>query len=74
MGGGGGGVQAANMLAPDFRFLWQFNGDLDLDGYLKEGTGPYATLRTALPDLFWNAYDFRVRDPTVGPDWTGAYE
>lgn len=49
------------MLADDFRFLWQFNGDLSRAEYLMEGKGPYTTLRTALPDLFWNAYDFRVR-------------
>ncbi|CAM9651121.1 unnamed protein product [Ectocarpus sp. 12 AP-2014] len=54
------GVKAADMLGPDFRFLWQFNGDMGRADYLTEGTGPYATLRTALPDLFWNSYDYRV--------------
>eukprot|EP00752_Nemacystus_decipiens_P009512 g8503.t1 len=54
------GVKAAEMLSPDFRFLWQFNGDMAKADYLTEGKGPYATLRTALPDLFWNSYDYRV--------------
>lgn len=49
------------MLSPDFRFLWQFNGNVTKADYLTEGKGPYATLRTALPDLFWNSYDYRVR-------------
>ncbi|CAN0187607.1 unnamed protein product [Pylaiella littoralis] len=54
------GVKAAEMLSPDFRFLWQFNGNVTKADYLTEGKGPYATLRTALPDLFWNSYDYRV--------------
>lgn len=49
------------MLSEDFRFLWQFNGNLTKEDYLAEGKGPYASLRTALPDLYWNAHDFRVR-------------
>lgn len=53
--------QVPAMLSPDFRFLWQFNGDMSMTDYLTEGKGPYATLRTALPDLFWNSYDYRVR-------------
>lgn len=53
--------QAASMLSEDFRFLWQFNGGMYRADYLKAGTGPYASLRTALPDLFWNSYDYRVR-------------
>lgn len=57
--------QAAEMLSPDFRFLWQFNGDMTKADYLAEGKGPYATLRTALPDLFWNSYDYRVRKGTT---------
>lgn len=50
------------MLSPDFRFLWQFNGDMAKADYLTEGKGPYASLRSALPDLFWNSYDYRVSD------------
>lgn len=53
--------QVAEMLSPEFRFLWQFNGDMTKADYLTEGKGPYASLRTAMPDLFWNSYDFRVR-------------
>ena len=52
------------MLSEDFRFLWQFNGGMYRADYLKEGTGPYVSLRTALPDLFWNSYDYRVRPCT----------
>lgn len=48
------------MLSEEFQFLWQFNGAMGRDEYLKEGKGPYTTLRTALPDLFWNSYDYRV--------------
>lgn len=48
------------MLSPEFRFLWQFNGDMTKTEYLTEGKGPYASLRAALPDLFWNSYDYRV--------------
>ncbi|CAM9342130.1 unnamed protein product [Ascophyllum nodosum] len=54
------GVKVPDMLSEEFRFLWQFNGAIDRAEYLTEGKGPYTTLRSALPDLFWNAYDFRV--------------
>lgn len=53
--------QASDTLAPEFRFLWQYNGELNRDQYLTAGKGPYATLRNAFPDLFWNGYDYRVR-------------
>ena len=53
-------LQVPDMLSEEFRFLWQFNGAIDRAEYLTEGKGPYTTLRSALPDLFWNAYDFRV--------------
>lgn len=59
------GGQAAEMLSPDFRFLWQFNGDVTRADFLTEGKGPYASLRTALPDLFWNSYDYRVRPTDI---------